>query len=83
MKPSQIAKELGLKSLKEMADYLDMGPASLSQTYKNNPRKFEVMAMGVAEHKRVYADTEFIYIGGVKYRLGTKNGKLAVAKAES
>ena len=82
MKPSQIAKELGLKSLKEMADYLDMGPASLSQTYKNNPRKFEVMAMGVAEHKRVYADTEFIYFNGIKYNLIKNGSKVTVTKAK-
>ena len=80
MTAAKIAKECGIKSIKEMAEYLGYHHNSLSRMYNDNPKKFTIMAMGVAAHMDKYKDTEFIYIGGVKYKLGSRNGKLAVAK---
>jgi len=46
MTAAQKAKQLGFKSLKEMAELLNMSTQTLNNTFLANPVKFEALCIG-------------------------------------
>lgn len=45
---SKQAKELGLKSLKQVSEMINKSPQTLINWYKNEPEHFEVVLLGCA-----------------------------------
>lgn len=48
MKPSEMAKKAGLKSLNELAEITGESVQTLNNWFKDNPRRFELILKGVA-----------------------------------
>lgn len=46
MSPSQFAKSIGWRSLKDCERYLNLGENSIHRTAKSNPIKFRAMVRG-------------------------------------
>jgi hypothetical protein len=51
MKPSEKAKETGLKSLAELAEISGESVQTLNNWHKNKPRRFELVLKGAAAEK--------------------------------
>ena len=48
MSATKRAKELGVSSITEVADYINKSPVTLYAWYKKNPALFDVVMMGYA-----------------------------------
>ena len=50
MTASQLAKRMGLKSLKEVSEHSDTSCATLINWHKDQPKKFYMMCLGVVTY---------------------------------
>ena len=53
MKPSEVCKSVGLKSLAELSAFSGESVQTLNNWYKNYPRRFELILKGVMFEKAV------------------------------
>lgn len=53
MKPSEICKSAGLKSLAELSEFSGESVQTLNNWYKAKPRRFELILKGAALEKMV------------------------------
>ena len=51
LKPSEVVKMAGLKSLQELADMTGESVQTLNNWYKNNPLRFELILKGAVVKK--------------------------------
>lgn len=58
MKPSERAKQLGFKTLKDAAKILGVTSKMLEKNFKANPKKFDDLLIG-AKHKLTMYEVEF------------------------
>jgi len=60
MKPSQLAKQLGFRTLNELADIADVTPRTLVNWSVSNPERYLAIMLGAAAVKHSYMAMKII-----------------------
>ena len=60
MKPSELSKQLGFRSLNELADLIDVTPRTLVNWSVSNPDRYLAIMLGAAAVKHSYLTIKMI-----------------------